>query len=400
LKNLVVVSYHYPPSTRVGGKRMAFLTEEWQIAGCNVAVVSAPRGKSGSDNSLPSPGNPVRPLPLFDTDGRGFLSRLASRLRLMEKQESWLPRAVFPVISAVNSIEAEAIVATGPPFVSFAVASIAASRCDVPLFLDYRDPWTTLPNSRRGSGFRLAMSKKIESLISSRGSGVVFCSQRLHESFESCQSGRLPGITITNGFHPFDGGSINPRDGVVISYAGNFYGERRLSVLAEPLSSLSSRGILDISTLRIRVFGRVLSSDIEALERHGLSRCIEELPFLSRNKLLEELAASDILFLPSGSDVPYAIPFKFYDYLSVARPILAVCPADSQLRDLMDEGEWGEWADISNCRAIESSLERMISGGIYSFSGTERFLWPELARRYLEFMDHCISRSSRGDRNG
>ncbi len=64
---------------------------------------------------------------------------------------------------------------------------------------------------------------------------------------------------------------------------------------------------------------------------------IKEHDFVKYQTIIKHMKAADILFLPSGFDVKYAIPFKLFDYLSVKRPIFAVAPRNSAVAALMNQ---------------------------------------------------------------
>jgi len=107
-------------------------------------------------------------------------------------------------------------------------------------------------------------------------------------------------------------------------------------------------------------------------------------------EIIRYMKASDILLLISGSRVNYAVPFKFFDYLSVKRPILAIAPEDSGVADIMNDIDCGRVASLNSRASITENLRRMLfENKTYTFSGSRKYTWDEVGQRYVEIID-CI----------
>jgi glycosyltransferase involved in cell wall biosynthesis len=141
----------------------------------------------------------------------------------------------------------------------------------------------------------------------------------------------------------------------------------------------------------VHVFGRVLPEDRALIARYDLERMIQEHGSVEHRTVLGHMAGADILFLPSGSDVDYALPFKLYDYLSVKRPILAVAPRESAVAQFMAEVDCGELAVIHDSASVQNALRTMLRRSEpYTFAGSERYHWGRLADTYARILHDVV----------
>jgi hypothetical protein len=190
---------------------------------------------------------------------------------------------------------------------------------------------------------------------------------------------------IWNGFDPVSIGPEPSRNDAYIEmlYAGNFYGSRRLSSIAGVLAEMLASGEINVGDFRFSIYSQLETEDYELIKRLGLSNIIQVYEPVAYDVIVKKMAQADILFLPSGAEVPYAVPFKFYDYLSVGKPILAIAPVDSSVHRMMSDIDCGEWAEFGNEDSIRVALNVLLKRrDLYTFEGAERFQWKNAAASY------------------
>ncbi|MFW6324487.1 MAG: hypothetical protein ACOC0U_05425, partial [Desulfovibrionales bacterium] len=130
----------------------------------------------------------------------------------------------------------------------------------------------------------------------------------------------------------------------------------------------------------------------EELKTLNCEGMVRELPRKPLVKLLPLLKGADILMLIIGQDMDYSISYKFYDYLSVRRPILAIVPPESQMEDVMFQLDCGETGYLGDPDSIRRALSVLIKGEKkYSFSGSDEYKWEVLGRRYRELISSVMT---------
>jgi hypothetical protein len=230
---------------------------------------------------------------------------------------------------------------------------------------------------------------------------IVFCSDIMRDQFVTAFRDIAPGSlnVVYNGFEDFEGGPSDEEVAESVTtmlYAGNFYGARRLSIVAPLLAKLLDSGEISGASFQFHVYTSLNAEDrtlIEELQIGSLIQIHNPVPYDDIKRIM---ARSTILFLPSGDDVAYAVPFKFFDYLSARRPILAVAPKDSSVHRLMQSVDCGEFAEFGDDAAVLSSLRSLIrKQKAYSFAGAEQFQWKNAAEKYCTLIDKLAATPGR-----
>jgi len=398
-KGLLIISLFFEPDSRVGGKRFSFLSRVLQEKYPDLHVLTLKEKYiPQKDNSLNSAGTihragmyPSYPIKVNNTFKRIFNRLWVDYLCFVDPFSGWILPALFKGLKIVKNKKINIIIATGPPFSPMVVAFLVSIMTKTKLILDYRDPWSN-QNWKNQKVFRNKFNELFEKMAIGCASALVFCSRIMMENFRD-SLGKYTQATyhvITNGFYNRD--AIEPlslgnaKKNMV--YAGKFYGERSISLLAKPLSHLFNKGVISKDNFCCYIFGRLRNEDRQVIKKYGLSEIIKEQSWMSYEQIIKYLKGADILFLPSGSDVSYAIPFKFYDYLSVKRPILTVAPENSAMAEIMNQIDCGRLAFINSEESILENLKAMLLiNKEYTYSGAKEFTWEEIGRRYIEIIN-------------
>jgi glycosyltransferase involved in cell wall biosynthesis len=177
-----------------------------------------------------------------------------------------------------------------------------------------------------------------------------------------------------------------------IIYAGEIYGERKITLFAKPLLTLLNKRIINQDNFCFHIFGKLKDHDKKVIQDYQLSGIIKEHPILPYSEILRYLKAADLLILIVSNKMSYSISYKFFDYLSVRKPILSIAPENSAMADLMNKIDCGRWASINSEESILENLEKMLlEKKEYSFSGAEDYTWEQAGQKYLEAIDEVIA---------
>jgi hypothetical protein len=390
---------YFAPCPSVGGKRFSYLSR-YLSQSCAEYHVLARRERSPVADSTAFTGNVHRVgmFPYFSTgEKRHGIRRVLRRtwkrrLCLVDPYIGWVIPAIVKGIRLHKIVRFNIIVVTVPCFSPLIAAVVLAKLTHSKLIIDYRDPWT---NHR--SDYPKPLGKwicpAIERMAIERAHTIVFCSDIMRDQFVRAFSSIAPPRleVIYNGFEDFEAGSFEAEVGhsaTKMLYAGNFYGTRRLSVIAAVLAELLTKGEISAETFQFHLYTALNSADrslIRELRIDSLIHVHSQVPYQEIKRLM---VLSDILFLPSGDDVAYAVPFKFFDYLSARRPILAVAPKGSSVYRLMQSVDCGEFAEFGETAAILEAVRSLIrKNKSYTFNGSEQFLWKNVASTYMTVID-------------
>lgn len=408
-KNLLVISAYTPPNPAVGGKRFAFLNQEFVRHNHEVTVLTLPsKPTADSDPSLPLAGNTIQIpslLPLIphpENIWAKIYNRLLVSLASPDQWIGWLLPVICSGVRQIRAKQVDMLIATGPPFTSLLAGAILARITGVPLILDYRDPWTGYMWPKK-KFTNPTWHRRLETWVVHQAAGLVFVTQTMSEAFNSQFSGWLdkPIRVITNGFLPSPTSDAQKNSGTggrkkKIIYAGNFYGERSIGLLLEPLLLLIQQGKVQKYEVEVVVFGNLPPSDLTKIHAHDAGALVQRHDPVPHEKIMEELRQGDVLYLVSGRDVSYALPYKIFDYLAAKRPILAVAPRHSEVERFMAEHRCGLFAPMDDPQRIAHALDELLTSSETDWDYPhEQYHWPHLAINYMKFIE-TLEQDERG----
>ena len=394
---VLVLSMGFAPCREVGGKRFSFLSR-YLAKWCGEYHVLARRNKAPVEDSEAFVGNVhrFRAFPYYSPQTsrwitRQFLKIWARWLCIADPHCGWVVPATFHGIRMCRKHRIESIIVTVPRFSALIAAILISRITGTALIVDYRDPWTNHRTSFPGL-FGASISRYIERSAVRRASAVVFCSDAMKDQFVKAFEADAPDRleVIYNGFEAQSDKNLDqtPKSGRInMVYAGSFYGRRQFSVIAPVLAEMVRDGEISAAGFRLHLYSSLRAQDLGLIRDLRLDDIVEVHGVVPYQEIQEVMRQSDILFLLSGDDFSYAVPFKFFDYLRANRPMLAVAPKGSMVERLMSEVDCGEYADFANRAEIRRALSKLIANrGSYSFEGASRFHWSSAARRYFRLI--------------
>jgi hypothetical protein len=397
-RRVLIVSYSFAPNSRVGGKRFSYLSTQLIRGTDTLHILTVDqRHIPRPDPTIPFAGTvhgsrmyPAYPLQIRGPAGRIWNRMWYSYLCVLDPFSGWIPSAVATGSAVIERHGIDLLIATGPPFSSHVIGRILSGRHDLPLVLDYRDPWTNRKEMvyPRLGGERV--NRILERKCIERSSAVVLNTPAMQRDFHAAFGPMLkvPTVVINNGYVPCTAEPVSLGGGTLnIVYAGNLYGRRSLSLLGDGVARLIGEGVLRPDALRFHVFGKIMDRDRPMLAAKGLGDLFVEHAPVDHASILKILMGADVLLLIVGKDMDYSISYKFYDYLSVRRPILALAPAGSQMIETMGLVDCGSAADIEDREAVYRALKELLTRPRpYTFAGAEQYTWKEMGQRYLQLI--------------
>ena len=392
-KNILLMSYHFFPSGAVGAKRFIYLSKYLKEFGNKIFTLTVKdKYYEITDESIFPNGNVYRTrmIPRYPIIKTNIINKAWNRVwEKFAPIDAFVGHLILGLIKGSNIIKKnniDIIIVTGPPFSFFLTAYFLAKLKKKRLIIDYRDPWIFYQD--RKPKFYRVINKFIEKKILYFSNGIVFntnYSKKAYCKEFSSLHIENKSFVITNAFE--NRKNLEPvyleKNKKVILYAGNFYGDRNLNYLLKPILRLIKEDIILKQNIIIHVFGEIKEDDLNFIKQYDLEDLVKKHQFDSYENILKYMKGSNILYLPQGNDVKYSIAYKFYDYLSVKKPILAVVSNNSAISEIMGEIDCGEVADISNDESIYSSLKILLTEEKqYNYKGFENYTWENISKNY------------------
>jgi len=241
------------------------------------------------------------------------------------------PVVGWRVRQALREVAADVVVVSVPPF-SLLGSISTARKPQVPLILDYRDPWSV----RRAPPLLARLTRSMERRAVCQAAAMIYAGAPALGDL-LIRHLRLPPnrvIWVPNGFDTADldgvrGAQICPeRNGRPLRLVmnGYWYGRNGPGILTDALR------LVGPTVAQLTVVGGV-SPPIETRLTQAIGHPLVLVTTGSRRELYERLEQADaaVVTIDHTSAVESRIPAKVYDYLATGVPVIAVCPPGAAL---------------------------------------------------------------------
>jgi glycosyltransferase involved in cell wall biosynthesis len=388
-KNLLIISYHFPPDAAIGSIRPAKLSKylpefRWSPIILTVkdkyyekkdeSKLDEIRGRSliVRTNKLPgirdiylrlktklARGKKQKQLledmlnyeAILPSKGkeRGFkatIKRIIFSLFvwLPDDKLGWVPVAVFRGLRLIKKENIDMILTTSPPQSVHLAGLFLKVITGVKWAADFRDPW--MIDFKKPHFVRTKLSDEIEAWMEKKvvekADLIISTNERTTEKFRVHYPyiNAAKFVTIWNGFDEEDFCGLRNMDKYsifTITYIGTFYQGRTPKLLLKALSELVSEGKIDAKDFSIQFIGNTRYANGEPVEKMiqdlNLTGSVEVRGWMPYGEALKEMAKSHLLLL-LVSDQPLQTPGKVFEYIGIGGNILAILE-DGAASDLL-----------------------------------------------------------------
>lgn len=368
--HLLMIAFHFPPSSAAGTYRSMRFAKYLQSRGWRISVLTVKTSvdNSGSGLMVPEGTSVYRSRVL---NGMSFAIRLRNRvagrmnfgkrssepegsfgpkrnerkvwqkikdnislvMTFPDKQIGWCPSAVLKGLSLFRKGNIDVIYSSGPPHSSHLIAWSLKSLTSKPWVADFRDPWSRQLwlKEHEKQAWRQKANEKLERFVVNRADHVILNTERMREEFSSFygQNLRKKFICIPNGYDPedFQGVPLKKAEGPFrLTHAGNLYRKRNPLVLLEALQRLIEEGFVTEEDIQLEFIGSVSLEGLsleKKIQEMGLQKVVKLSSPLPHRECLLRLHESDaLLVVQPEADVQ--IPGKIFEYMYLEKPIFTL----------------------------------------------------------------------------
>ncbi len=335
-----------------------------------------------------------------------FLRRMAQIIFLPDSRIPWAPFALLKIARIHRKKPIDMLLASMPPFTAGIIALLANRWLKIPYILEFRDSWTDNPYLPAGSRIHQRLNHRIELKAVHGSQATVFVNPMLRAYYHS----RYPvlnsrqSVVIRNGFDPEDFSRIKPvgkssdRNVLQIGIMGTVYSQGNVPLpLLSAVKRFQESNPTRSDQIKLIFIGKWTREFEQLLKTHPVSQQIERVAYLPHREALQYAARLDALALAidSGSAGSGNVtPGRIYEYLNLRRPILAMCPLESDLADLVRTCHAGEVVDYHDVRALERILQRWVtdhnSRKVYRFENIDQYSRKIQTAQLMAFLEQVI----------
>ena len=389
MKNLLMISYPFPPNASAGAVRSERFTRYLPQFGWAVDVVTIRlRQDSFDDRSrLDMLGNDVSVhftrtldpwLWLRDKRPKNVVLRAIRSVSIKlfsfpDHMVLWLPFAVKKGLEICKKKKIDAIYSTSPPHSSHLAARILSSLTHKPWVADFRDPWTL--NAYREKGVVDRLLFRIEKVLERtvlKNSSVILANtranrQNLLKAFPFLNGDKV--IHLPNGWEEFPERDYQEkRNGsLTIVHAGTFYPRFKpyglLYALAEWRNGNRLKGIPKWKgDIKVILLGSRDEETKRVVHDLGLEDIVDVKPWVALEEARRIMSQADLLWasLGTGKESSTYIPSKLFEYIAARKRIIGFFP-EGEAERLIRETGTGVVFTEDDTRPVLRFLEQVTS---------------------------------------
>jgi len=369
VKNVLIIAFHFPPQAESSGylrilKFCRYLPElGWQPRVLSAHPRAYERTNPSQLNEIPTS---VQVHRVFALDTRRHLSVGGHFLRLMalpDRWVSWCLGAIPVGYKEVRDKHCDIILTTFPIASAMLIGWVLHRLTGKPWVADFRDSMSEPGYPRDPLTWKV--HRWLEKKAVRHASRLIFTAQSAVRMYldrypelspERCQ-------LILNGFDEDDFRSLvakPSRTGPPLRFVhmGLLYPiERDPRPFFTALSQLQRDGKVDSTRIRIELRASGYDSHYEPIIRaEGIQNLVYLLPPLPYREALQDCMDADGLLVFQGACCDHQIPAKVFEYLRLAKPILALTSPAGDTASLLGYAGGVTLVDLADWQAIYQKL--------------------------------------------
>jgi glycosyltransferase involved in cell wall biosynthesis len=388
MKNVLIVSYVFPPLVAGGSARLGqFAKYLPHFAWVPTVLTGAHRGAAAVDHSAvaalpkevtlvearcPDVGGSVgrrgqvHPQLGLSGSARSALRRLSKTVFFPDRQIVWIPDALRQGMRVLAARPHDAILASYPPASSIVVGYLLAKRSGLPLAVDFRDLWSDFPVDLFATPVHRRLAKRIERRVVQRAARVAAVTEAMAEHLALCHGReRDDVVAIPNGFDPDDLEVVSDRRSESdrpfrLAYTGSANIYHDFDALWRVVARLKDEGLISPASFRLEFVGNL---SLDKPRRFRIDEFIETRPFVVHREVFDVFSRADALLLMEdpGYYRNYSYAAKAFDYVLTGKPVLALIPQGGNSHRLLSDVGVGYCAEPTDEHAIREQLLRVLA---------------------------------------
>ncbi len=317
-----------------------------------------------------------------------------------DARKFWIKPSVKFLAEYLRKNKVDAIVSTGPPHSMHLIAMKLKQKLNIPWLADFRDPWTNIDFYENLMLTKVADKKHhyLEKQVLQNADCVVTVGETMKNELAEGLSGKKF-VVITNGFDDEDlfPGEIILDKKFTIAHIGTLVPSRNPVVLWKVLSEILKENKLFADDLEIKLVGKIDFSVSNSFKNSGLEKFVKKIDYLPHSDAVKFQQQSQMLLLLSNKtkNAKGILTGKFFEYLSVKRPILAIGTPDGDMAKILDETNSGKISDFNDEKTLKKNIldfyEKYKSGNLKCEStGIEKYSREELTKKLAILLESLL----------
>ncbi|MGH1362021.1 MAG: glycosyltransferase family 4 protein [Calditrichia bacterium] len=297
-------------------------------------------------------------------------------MQFPDKNMNWFPLAVWRGWRVIRKQKIDVIYSSSPPHSLHVISATLKMITGKKLVVDFRDPWARSPwhdEERDLNGFEKWKHNRIiglERWVVKKADEVILITKEMCDDYVAhypeMDAGKFK--LFYNGYDPenvelmapdvkLNGNGKSEDAPVTFLHAGSLYRYRNPMPILQAVKNLLNRGEIDRDKIRFHFIGGITSDQIHIKDwvvEQEIDDIVKFVPPVSYKEAIAHMAKSEVLIILQPV-TKLQLPGKFYDYLCLQKPILAVGETGGATNTAVGE-RFGKFVDYNRVGEIEEGI--------------------------------------------
>jgi len=304
------------------------------------------------------------PKDINSSTKKNFKEKISKYIRanifIPDARLGWIPFLIKEGKKIIEKENIDLIFSSSPPH-SLQIGSYRlAKKTGLKWVADFRDPWTNaywLKNLKKN---RIAswLDKKLERKVLKKADLITTVSNEIIEMLDKKEKNQY--ALIHNGFEKFIAEKTESTEKFIMLFFGNLVREENHNEIYDALDSLDEN---IKNRIELHFIGNVFSGFNEVIKKYKNLKFVLK-DYLPKDELLKESVKASLLIITYLKGIEYSkgtISAKFFDYLSLRKPILAVGEKEGIADLALQQTGAGKLFEYSNIKGITNFIKKYFS---------------------------------------
>ncbi len=336
-------SYNWEPTVITAGKVGYYAHDLTLLDEANRAGVRIIRTEGKDPNSLLAKVGTVK---IPNEKIRKIWNRINQSIFIPDNKISWSKKAMRLAAELVKKEKFDLVFVTCPPFSAFNESRYFKKKYQIPLIVDYRDPWYGSYFAIYPTILHKYLHKRKEYHSLRAADRVIVTNRRIKEkllnmykflTFEDI-------VIVSHGFDPEDFENAKPipkdKDKLLITYSGIFLEYNTPKYFLKAFKKITVERPDIAANIELQFIGYLRKENEKLIKKLHIQEFVKDFGYLNHQDAIVKLISSDVLWLMVGDkkNIDAILPGKIYEYIGSKKPIIGCVPDGAAKNSLVEYG--------------------------------------------------------------
>ena len=296
-------------------------------------------------------------------ENQSFMSKLSVFVRgnffIPDARKFWVNPSAEYLKDFLQKENIDTIVTSGPPHSLHLIGmKLKKQLPNLKWLADFRDPWTQISYHKelKLTSWAAKKHEDLEREVMQKADVVLATSYADGENFKKIGAKHVE--VITNGFEEVKQQTEKDQNHFHLTYSGGLEMLRNPIALWKALAEINNENQSFRTDFKLDFYGSLADDVKQSILEQGLQNNLIVHGYVSHQESLHAINSANILLLTNFDNVASKgiIPGKLFEYMATGNPILAVGPADADVKKILQKTKAGDYFSHQQVNEIKTYI--------------------------------------------